>query len=191
MSPETLENVLASLLRDFPLLRFCWLPPHWLDICARCRPSTEKPVNRRWGRNCGNVLQSLVQNRCVLWIEHLDLTSSETNGYLFFVLSPPPYSVIFVYTEHSVCLVLDSQNNSNNFTEPLWGSVVALVLTKATTWLKAGIRIAFQRSEGVCGMNGKGNGTWKGRYKKRGWVWNMLFKCILVGETRVETLLIN
>jgi len=189
MSPETLENVLASLLRVFPLLRVCWQPTHWQDIYARCRPSTEKPVNRRWGRNCGSVLQSLVQNRWVLWIEHLDLTSPETNGYLFFVLSPLFCHLCVHWTFRMPCF--RQSNNSNNFTEPLWGSEVALVLTKATIWLEAGIRIAFQRSEGVCGMNGKGNGTWKGRRKKRGWAWNMLFKWILVGETRVETLLIN
>jgi hypothetical protein len=40
-------------------------------------------------------------------------------------------------------------------------------------------------------MNGKENGTWKGRYKERGWMWNMLFKWILVGEWNVETLLIH
>jgi hypothetical protein len=88
MYPETPENVLANLRRVYPLLRISWQPPQWLDICTHCRPSTEKHVNRRWGRNCGSVLQSLVQDRCVFWIEHLDLTSPETNGYLFFVLSP-------------------------------------------------------------------------------------------------------
>jgi len=30
---------------------------------------------------------------------------------------------------------------------------------EGNTWLETGIRIAFQRSEGVCGMNGKGNGA--------------------------------
>jgi len=49
MSPETPENVLANLLRVYPLLRFSWQPPHWLDIGTHRRPSTEKPVNRRWG----------------------------------------------------------------------------------------------------------------------------------------------
>lgn len=110
--------------------------------------------------------------------------------FIFCPPPPPPFCHLCVYWTFRMPCFRHS-NNSNNFTEPLWGSVLALVLMKATTWLEAGIRIAFQRSEGVCGMNGKGNGAWKGRCKKRGWMWNMVLKWILVGETNVENLLIN
>jgi hypothetical protein len=49
--------------------------------------------------------------------------------------------------------------NNSNITEALCAVMLALVLKKGSTELDTGMRIGFQRSEGVSWLNEKRNGT--------------------------------